>query len=190
MSSSSKPVMVEKVKISAKRNISVKLWPPSPHPQWGMSRATIELQEERIGDDKQVTYGQPLRLPSDSATALVTDLIKHFLLKGRVLNKELQNKLSSQTNSSSASDPSINGELEDLLLKQFTNQKLSKTRILTQLVEAGQEIDKNQLLQVLETLASQEKITKEEAVHTPSNTKYYLWGFKKSSYEENDRGKD
>ena len=37
----SRPVMVEKVKISAKRHISVKLWPPTPHPQWGMSRATI-----------------------------------------------------------------------------------------------------------------------------------------------------
>ncbi|MHA2246817.1 MAG: hypothetical protein ACXADY_17870 [Candidatus Hodarchaeales archaeon] len=46
-----------------------------------MSRATIELQEVRIGDDKQVTYGQPLKLPCDSAAALVTDLMKHFLLK-------------------------------------------------------------------------------------------------------------
>jgi hypothetical protein len=177
--------MIEKVSISAKRHISVKLWPPSPHPQWGMSRATIELQEVKIGDDKQITYGQPLRLPCDSATALVTDLMKHLLLQGRGLNKELQNKLQNQIHSSSTSDPTLNGELGDLLLKQFANQKLSKTRIMTQLVEAGQEVDKRQLLQVLETLASQGEIIKEEAVHTPSNTKYYLWGFKKASYERN-----
>ncbi len=33
---------------------------------------------------------------------------------------------------------------------------------------------------ILETLASQGKITKEEAVH-----KYYLWGFKKATCKEN-----
>ncbi|MFX0125900.1 MAG: hypothetical protein ACFFAE_19925, partial [Candidatus Hodarchaeota archaeon] len=58
-----------------------------------------------------------------------------------------------------------------------SNEKLSKTRILTKMTDRGLEIDKETLVHVLESLANQKKITKESAVHTSSGTNYFLWGF-------------
>ena len=68
-------------------------------------------------------------------------------------------------------------DLESLLLNEFSNQKLCRTRILSKLNDKGLEIDKETLVHSLETLANQEKITKEPAVHASSGTNYFLWGF-------------
>ncbi|UCG03294.1 MAG: hypothetical protein JSW11_04740 [Candidatus Heimdallarchaeota archaeon] len=181
MSDLNSPLGIEKIVISPKRFIYVKLWGPSHHAQWGMTRSSIELQETRISDDKQPSYGKPIRLPCDGSTALIADLISNYIIEGRQLNNQFKNQQNQKSRPSpipKSSKPDLSPlEIEDLVLKEFKNQKLSKTRILTKLSEKGVEIDSKKLLQALESLAHQEKISKESAVHTSSGTKYYLWGF-------------
>ena len=177
------PLRIEKIIISPKRRIYVKLWGPSRHIKWGMTRSSIELQEARISDDKQISYGKPIRLPCDGSSALIADLISNYIIGGRRLNIEFKNEqkeLPSITAKTPASEENIHSsgmDLESLLLNEFKNQKLSKTRILSALADKGFEIDKESLIQSLETLTDQEKITKEPAVHTSSGTNYFLWGF-------------
>ncbi len=180
---SSRPVRIEKITISPKRLIYIKLWGPSDHSKWGMTRSTIELQETRISDDNQISYGKPIRLPCDGSSALIADLISNFIINGRRLNFEFKNQLKelprvfTETPRSEENFPSVSMNLESILLTEFKNQKLSKTRILSKLVDKGYEIDKETLVQSLEILADQEKITKESTVHTSSGTNYFLWGF-------------
>ncbi|MFX1505430.1 MAG: hypothetical protein ACFFDC_04860 [Promethearchaeota archaeon] len=178
---SNTPLRMEKIMISPKRFIYVKLWGPSHHTQWGMTRSSIELQEARITEDKQASYKKPIRLPCEGSAALIADLISNFIIEGRQLNNQFKNQ-QNQTNSLANTDSSEKGtcsgiELEDLLLDEFKHQKLSKTRILAQLADKGFDIDNNSLLQALESLKNQEKITKESAVHQSSGTNYNLWGF-------------
>ncbi len=180
---SSRPVRIEKITISPKRLIYIKLWGPSDHSKWGMTRSTIELQEVRISDENQISYGKPIRLPCDGLSALIADLISNFIINGRRLNFEFKNQqkelplVFTETPGSEENFHSVSMNLESLLLTEFKNQKLSKTRILSKLVDKGYEIDKETLVQSLEILADQEKITKESAVHTSSGTNYFLWGF-------------
>lgn len=169
--------------ISPKRMIYVKLWKPSHHDKWGMVRSSIELQEANISDDKQISYGKPIWLPCDGSSALIADLISNFIIDGRRLNFEFKNRQKESPNVI-PKNPSSKGEiftsgmdLESLLLNEFSNQKLSRTRILLTLNDKGLDIDKETLVHSLETLAGQEKITKEAAIHTSSGTNYFLWGF-------------
>jgi hypothetical protein len=172
---------MEKIMISRKRSIYVKLWGASHHAQWGMTRSSIELQEVKISEDKQTSYGKPIRLPCEGSAALIADLISNFIIEGRKLNTQFKNQQTQKTvslNTDSSDKVAYSGiELEDLLLREFRNKKLSKTRILTQLADKGFEIDNETLLQALESLTIQEKITKEAAVHQSSGTNYFLWGF-------------
>ena len=177
------PLRIEKIMISPKRLIYIKLWGPSHHSKWGMTRSTIELQEARISEDKQISYGKPIRLPCDGSSALIADLISNFILDGRRLNIEFTNQqkelpgVFAETPRSEENYNSSSINLESLLLTEFKNQKLSKTRILSKLADKGYEIDKEALVQSLELLADQEKITKDSAVHASSGTNYFLWGF-------------
>ena len=176
---SNSPLRIDKIMISPKRFIYIKLWGPSHHSQWGMTRSSIEIQEAKILEDKQISYENPIRLPCEGATALIADLMLDFLIEGRQLNAQLKKQQYEQKSSNSNTKlteipPS---EIEELLLNEFKHQKLSKTRILTQLADKGFEINKNTLLQALESLTIQEKITKESTVHTSSGTNYFLWGF-------------
>ncbi|UCG90276.1 MAG: hypothetical protein JSU57_00695 [Candidatus Heimdallarchaeota archaeon] len=179
---SSRPVRIEKIMISPKRMIYIKLWGPSSHSKWGMTRSTIEIQEART-DDNQITYGKPIRLPCDGSSALIADLTSHFIIDGRRLNFEFINQQKelprgfTEVPGSEENSHSSSMSLESLLLTEFKNQKLSKTRILSMLADKGFEIDKEVLVQSLEELADQEKITKESAVHASSGTNYFLWGF-------------
>ncbi|MFX1283761.1 MAG: hypothetical protein ACFFB5_08900 [Promethearchaeota archaeon] len=180
---SNHPIRMEKIMISPKRMIYIKLWGPSYHPKWGMTRSTIELQEARVSDGKQISYGSPVRLPCDGSSAIIADLIPHFIIEGRQLNSEFKNQKKELTQvftetlrlEDNNQYSSIN--LESVLLAEFSNQKLSKTRIHSKLTEKGYEIDKEALEQSLELLADREKITKEVAVHASSGTNYFLWGF-------------
>lgn len=169
--------------ISPKRMIYLKLWEPSHHAKWGMTRSSIEFQEARISEDKQITYGKPIRLPCDGNSALIADLISDYIIEGRRLNAEFKAQYKDSTTDlilnpiSKENHRSSDIDLESLLLTEFKNQKMSKTRILTTLTNKGFEIENNFLLQSLEALAEQEKITKEPAVHAASGTNYFLWGF-------------
>ena len=68
-------------------------------------------------------------------------------------------------------------DLSNLLLSQFQGQKLSKTRILQLLRTKGHDVDNHFLIETLETLIEENKISKESAVHTSSGTSYTLWSF-------------
>lgn len=176
---SNSPLRIDKIMISPKRFVYIKLWGPSHHTQWGMTRSSIEIQEAKILEDKQISYEKPIRLPCEGATALIADLMSNFLIEGRQLNAQLKKQQYEQKTSRSNTKlteipPS---EIEKLLLNEFKHQKLSKTRILTLLADKGFEIDKNTLLQALESLTIQEKITKESTVHASSGTNYFLWVF-------------
>ncbi|MHA2202782.1 MAG: hypothetical protein ACW991_03755 [Candidatus Hodarchaeales archaeon] len=182
MTNSNSPLRIEKIMISPKRFVYVKLWGPSHHAQWGMTRSSIELQEAKVSEDKQTSYGKPIRLPCDGSAALIADLISNYIIKGRQLNvkfKTQQNQKTSNSETIKLSEDEIHSgiELKDLLLNEFKNQKISKTRILTNLADKGFEIDSKTLVQTLESLANQEKIAKEPAVHASSGTNYFLWGF-------------
>ena len=117
--------------VSPKRRIYVKLWGPSRHTKWGMTRSSIELQEDRISDDKQISYGKPIRLPCDGSSALIADLISNYIIDGRRLNIEFKNEqkeLPSITAKTSASEESIHSsgmDLESLLLSQLPSAKAS-----------------------------------------------------------------
>ena len=67
------PLRIEKIMISPKRFIYVKLWGPSHHTKWGMIRSSVELQEAKISEDKKISYGNPIRLPCEGPTALIAD---------------------------------------------------------------------------------------------------------------------
>ena len=54
------PINIEKIRISPKRSVYIKLWPPTIHPQWGKTRASIEIQEARVDDEKNVNYGKAI----------------------------------------------------------------------------------------------------------------------------------
>lgn len=184
LTNSNSPLRIEKIMISVKRFMYVKLWGPSHHAQWGMTRSSIELQEVRISEDKQISYGKPIRLPCDGSAALIADLISNYIIEGRRLNNKFKNQQNQKPSTSGTttdlSEDKIHSsgiELEDLLLNEFKNQKLSKTRILTKLADKGFEIENNTLVQTLESMAGREKITKEPAVHSSSGTNYFLWGF-------------
>ncbi len=176
------PSNIEKIRISPKRSIYVKLWPPSIHPQWGKTRASIEIQEARINEEKQVTYGKALRLPCDGSTTLLASYLSSFILEGRKQNSEFMSE-----NSSSSIEENMtfnNGnkglsitELSNLLLSQFKGQKLSKTRIMQSLRTKRTEIDNDFLIETLEKLVEENKISTESAVHTSSGTTYTLWSF-------------
>ena len=68
-------------------------------------------------------------------------------------------------------------DIETILLSNFKNIKLSKTRIITSLSEKGFNIDKSSLMTTLEHLATENKISKESAIHSASGNHYILWGF-------------
>ncbi len=183
-----KPKMIEKIKISPKRMLYVKLWGPSSHSKYGMMRSSIEIQEAKFSDEKQVSYSTPIRIPCDGAAALLSNLISHFIIEGRQLNNEYseksennseQSKKIMNSNQLESHDQQNQGEnLESLLLREFKGKKISKTRILSTLNESsGIEIDNNHLMEILEFLASKSKIEKESAVHSASGTKYTLWVF-------------
>ncbi|UCE14370.1 MAG: hypothetical protein JSV04_04130 [Candidatus Heimdallarchaeota archaeon] len=179
---STSPLRIEKITISPKRMIYLKLWGPSHHTKWGMTRASIELQEARISEEKQITYDKPIRLPCDGSSALIADLISDYIIDGRRLNVEFKAQHSDSTSYQEEHPTEVihrssDIELESLLLTEFKNQKMSKTRILTSLTKKGYEIENTTLIQSLESLAEQEKITKEPAVHAASGTNYFLWGF-------------
>ena len=183
-----KPKMIEKIKISPKRMLYVKLWGPSSHAKYGMMRSSIEIQEAKFSDEKQVSYSAPIRIPCDGAAALLSNLISHFIIEGRQSNTEFleksknnlkQSKQINNSNQFESLDQKNQGEnLESLLLREFKGKKISKTRILSTLNESsGIEIDNNHLMEILEFLASKSKIEKESAVHSASGTKYTLWVF-------------
>lgn len=180
---SKKPIRIEKIMISPKRIFYVKLWPPSPNAKWGMTRATIELQEAKFSDDKQPIYGTPIRLPCDGSTALIADLISNYIIDGRRMNTEFKtherdsSNITGRSSNSEGRNHSPERDLEALLLSEFSNVKLSKSRILSVLSNKGFNIEREILMQSLESLANQERITKESAVHTASGTNYFLWGF-------------
>ena len=155
----------------------VKLWGPSHHAQWGMTRSSIEIQEAKISEEKQTSYGKPIRLPCEGSAALIADLISNYLIEGRRLNSQFKKHQNEQINNSNKITDASLSEIEELLISEFSHQKLSKTRILTQLTDKGFEIDRNTLLQALESLTTQEKITKESTVHAASGTNYFLWVF-------------
>ena len=164
--------------ISPKRFMYIKLWGPSHHAQWGMIRSSIEIQEARILEDKQTSYGKPIRLPCEGSAALIADLISSFLIEGKRLNSQFKKQQNGQTSySNNKITDGSPSEIEELLLSEFSHQKLSKTRILTHLADKGFEIDRNTLLQALESLTTQEEITKESSVHDASGTNYFLWVF-------------
>lgn len=176
------PSNIEKIRVSPKRSVYIKLWPPAIHPQWGKTRATIEIQEARFDEEKQVTYSKALRLPCDGSTALLARYLESFILEGRNLNSEFmsENSSSHQEGKTKISDNdsglSLNN-LSNLMLTQFKGQKLSKTRIIQSLRTKGYEIDNYLLIETLETLVDENKISKESAVHTSSGTNYALWSF-------------
>ena len=177
------PSTIEKIRISPKRSIYIKLWPPSIHPQWGKTRASIEIQEARINEEKQVTYGKALRLPCDGSTALLANYLSSFTLEGRRQNSEFMSENFSSSKEENMTTNSVNSglsiiEFSNLLLSQFKGQKLSKTRILKSLLTKGTEIDSNFLIETLEKLVDENKISTESAVHTSSGTTYTLWNFK------------
>ncbi len=178
-----KPVQFEKISLSPKRMIYVKLWAPSTHPKWGMTRSSIEIQEVKIFEDKTVSYGSSIRFPCDGSTALLSSILNDYLIEGRRLVREFAEKEGfDQKNEKRSDSPKINAvtsgdDLRSLLLGEFRNKRLSKTRILTHLQKQGFEIDKIILLQTLEKLAEAELISKESAVHSSSGTNYTLWSF-------------
>ena len=176
------PSNIEKIRISPKRSVYIKLWPPTIHPQWGKTRATIEIQEARFNEEKQVTYSKALRFPCDGSTALLADYLESFIIEGRNLNSKFMSENSSyyQEGNTKVGDDDSGLSLNnpsDLLLSQFKGQKLSKTRIIQSLRTKGYEIDNNFLIETLETLVDENKISKESAVHTSSGTNYTLWSF-------------
>ncbi|MFX0015267.1 MAG: hypothetical protein ACFFB2_09205 [Promethearchaeota archaeon] len=141
------------------------------------------MQEAKLSEDKKISYGTPIRLPCDGSSALIADLITNYIIDGRRLNDEFkahQEEISisiPKTGESKRSNEYSGMTLESLLLDEFSNQKLSKTKIISGLSRKGIEIDREDLLQSLESLADQGKITKEFAVHSSSGTRYTLWGF-------------
>ena len=169
------PINIEKIRISPKRNVYIKLWPPTIHPQWGKTRASIEIQEAKVDDEKNVSYGKALRLPCDGSTALLANYLSSFIIEGRKLNSDFmadQSTISKEENNSLSRD-----DLSNMLLTQFKGQKLSKTRILQSLRTKGHEISNNFLIETLDILAEEKRISKESAVHTSSGTNYILWSF-------------
>lgn len=183
--SGNKPIKIEKIKISPKRMLYVKLWGPTYHTEYGMTRSSIEIQEAKFSDGKNVSYSTPIRIPCNGSAALLSSIVTHYIVEGRQLNTEKKRKqLSSEAstleiNQNEIQQAQISGvNLKSLLLSEFKGKKLSKTRILNTLQEnAGIEIENNQLMGTLESLATDSKITKESATHSASGTKYYLWGF-------------
>ncbi|MHA1972089.1 MAG: hypothetical protein ACTSW1_03780 [Candidatus Hodarchaeales archaeon] len=175
-----RPIRNEKVVISQKRYISVKLWPPSHNERWGMSRAVIEIQEAKKDSNDQWTYSNPIRIPCDGAAALISDLISYYIIEGRVLNSEFkdkQNKVSYGTSSDNITETKPDQDIESVLLRTIKNKKLSRTRIMSFLNEKGITPDKSTLLELLEKMATEKKISKEKAIHSASGTEYILWGF-------------
>ena len=176
------PSLIEKIRISPKRSIYIKLWPPSIHPQWGKTRASIEIQEAKINEEKQVTYSKALRLPCDGSTTLLANYLTSFTLEGRKKNSDFVSGKSSISKNKKITINNLNdglsmSELVNLLSSQFKGQKLSKTRILQSLRAKGHETDNNFLLETLEMLHEENKISTESAVHTSSGTTYTLWNF-------------
>jgi hypothetical protein len=137
---------------------------------------------------KSVSYSTPLRIPCDGAAALLSNLISHFIIKGRNLNQEYLEKTDDSSKMSkkiinhdlnvSYNKKNLGESLVSILLREFKGKKISKTRILNTLKEkSGIEIENNQLMQALESLANESKVEKESAVHSTSGTKYILWIF-------------
>ena len=172
------PMKIEKIHISKQRSINIKLWGPSNHPQWGLTRSTIEIQEARKNEEGQMSYGKAIRLPCDGSASILANYLSSFLIKGRDLNKQINlGSKSIQSESKSVSAEMKADEIEKVLVKQFKNQKLSKTRILQTLSANGIEIDGNTLLDVLELLVDNQQVSKESAIHTGSGNTYTLWHF-------------
>ncbi|MHA1225310.1 MAG: hypothetical protein ACTSPV_01040 [Candidatus Hodarchaeales archaeon] len=174
-----KPVRNEKIIISQKRYISVKLWPPSHNERWGMSRATIEIQEAKK-DNEQWIFSNTIRIPCDGAAALISDLISYYIVEGRILNSEFKNNKNNTTATTPIATPvdkNVDQDIESVLLTNIKNKKLSRTRIMALLNEKGLSPDKSILLGLLEKMASEKKISKEKAIHTASGNEYILWGF-------------
>lgn len=168
------PVRIEKIQISKVRSINIKLWGPANHPQWGMTRSSIEIQEARKNEEGQISYGKALRIPCDGTAAILADYISFYMLEGRNLNKSFRkNQNIPQEPQSSLSSE----EIEVILLESFHDQKLSKTRILQTLSAKGVNIDNIHLLDVLESLVESQKISKESAIHSASGNAYTLWHF-------------
>jgi hypothetical protein len=182
-----KPLQIEKIKISPKRLLYVKLWGPSSHSKYGMNRSSIEIQEAKFSNGNNVSYGEPLRIPCDGAAALLSTLVGHYIVEGRQLNSNFKKKqeiaedpdrFTNQNQKFLQKQDQTGLNLESILLDEFKGKKLSKTRILNALQEKkGIEIENQILMQTLESLAINSKITKESAMHSASGTRYNLWVF-------------
>ncbi len=172
--SSSGPVKFERIQISKQRSINIKLWAPANHSQWGMTRATIEIQEARKNEEDQISYGKALRIPCDGTAAILANYLSSYLIEGRNLNQVYKNNIKSSQNESKSISLE---EIEKMLISQFNNQKLSKTRILQSLNAKGLEIDSDVLVNVLESLVDTQQISKESAIHSGSGNTYTLWHF-------------
>ncbi|MFW9855777.1 MAG: hypothetical protein ACFFFG_11980 [Candidatus Thorarchaeota archaeon] len=171
MTSENRPIMYERITISPKRFVTVKLWPPSPHPEWGIARASIEIQESRVGANDEITYGDKVRLPCSGPTALVTTYLQQFLVEGRRLNLEFRNAAGEQDQDSLTDE----NELKELILTKLAGQGISKSRAYDVLTSQGYDIDKYTFYNTLEILANEGVIQKEEREHSESKNKYDWW---------------
>ncbi|MFX0087160.1 MAG: hypothetical protein ACFFAU_16035 [Candidatus Hodarchaeota archaeon] len=182
-----KPLLIEKIKISPKRLIYLKLWGPSSHSKYGMTKSSIEIQEIKFLNENEISYSEPLRIPCNGAAALLQTLIGHYIFEGRQLDSnfkknqditEYPTRIINQGQIDLQKQENAGLNLESLLLIEFKGKKLSKTRILNTLQEKkGIEIENQRLTQTLESLATNSKITKEPAIHSASGTRYNLWVF-------------
>ncbi len=173
--STSGPIKFEKIQVSKQRSINIKLWGPAEHPQWGMKRSTIEIQEARKNEEGQISYGKAIRIPCDGIAALLAAYLSVYLIEGRKLNKQIK----SDPKSFQPEGSGIKSEeIEKLLLDQFNNQKISKTRILQTLSTKGLDINSDALLDILESLVKDQRIKKESAIHSGSGNTYTLWHFR------------
>ncbi len=172
--SNSGPVRIEKIQVSKVRSINIKLWGPANHPQWGMTRSSIEIQEARKNEEGQISYGKALRIPCDGTAAILADYISSYMVEGRNLNSAFRKDQETLPETRTDLDSE---EIEVILLENFNNQKLSKTRILQILNAKGVSIDNIKLLDVLESLVESQKINKESAIHSASGNTYTLWHF-------------
>jgi hypothetical protein len=175
MTTEHRPIMYEKIAISPKRFLTVKLWPPSMHPQWGITRASIEIQESRIGENNAISYGQAIRLPCGGPAALVATYIQEYLLEGRRLNLEASS--SKQTTQAPDSESAVadTSNPQDVILSKLAGLQLSKSRAFKTLQDQGYSLDKYGFYSALEELANEGKIRKEQRTLKDSKDTYDLW---------------
>ncbi|MFW9778992.1 MAG: hypothetical protein ACFFE8_09085 [Candidatus Heimdallarchaeota archaeon] len=170
-----RPLMYEKIAISPKRFLTVKLWPPTAHPQWGITRASIEIQESRIGENNAITYGQAIRLPCSGSTALVATYLQQYLLEGRRLNLEGSSSEKETPVLESDHTKPETSDIKEVILSELAGLQTSKSRAYKTLQDQGHSLDKYEFYTALEELASEGKIQKEQRTLKDSKDTYDLW---------------